>query len=119
MSQKPKRIPGIDPDLEDARCYLTAAFRLFCGETGASLVSVAEELERLSHAPNCPAETDGARGKFQKACQDVIELSELIRVYCHVAAPGAVRGLGRIKATAGDPTRTGRSIVFLDETDEL
>lgn len=119
MSLKPKRIPGIDRDLEDSLCYLAAAARLFDGETGQSLVRVAEELERLSHAPNRPEDLDAAREKFRKACQGVIELSGLIRVYCQVAGARAASGLGRIKVDAGNPTRTGRSILFLDGADEL
>lgn len=78
MSQEPKRIPGIDRDLEEAHRYIAALKRKLDQELRAlvmgqmSLESAAEQLERLSRAPNRPEDLEGAREKFRKACNLVM-----------------------------------------------
>ncbi len=84
MSLEPKRIPGTDRDLEQARRHVAATRRRLDAELRAladgqaRLDSAAEQHERLGRAPNRPEDLEGARRAFRKACNRVIGFCRLL-----------------------------------------
>ncbi len=111
MSLGPKRIPGVRREFEEARRQLAAATRLFEGEWRASLLSVAEQLEGLSHAPDRPEELGAARERFRRACHEVIAVSLLIRAHFGAVLAGPSPRLRRLEG-AGETKRARRGLTL-------